>query len=373
MPEEHLLVHVIPDTANAGAENQARYLIGAQAASPEFNVEIIYFREGAVHSEFQQLGLPLRQLSTKLGSPYGLPQMAVALHRAYRDRAPTILHTWLPEANFVGALAASRWPATGLIAGQRSGNLERGMMRVRHGSRVIRARADHVIANSTEGKELLVDLGYDQERIAVIRNGFPQPMIDAISQADERGRIRDQLGIRGDTPVVGYVGRVDPAKDLDTLFAAMSLVWSELPSATLMMVGPHQHELRRFGISQPEAVRALGWVTPAWRVMPAFDVLACSSWTEGFSNAVCEALLAGVPAACTDTGDHAQVVRRAGGEVVPIRDPGRLGMAIVALLRARPGRREVGSAAARELSMDAVVTATEDVYRRALERRRHRR
>lgn len=369
---QRLLVHLIPDTANAGAENQARYLIAAQAALSECSVEIIYFREGAAQSEFRQLGLPMRKLSTKLRSPFGLPQLAFELYRAYRGRPPTILHTWLPEANFVGALAASRWPGTGLVAGQRSGNLERGMARVRYGSRIIRARADHVIANSGEGRDMLADLGYDETRVSVIRNGFPRPMIDTVGDVEERGRIRGRLGIAANTPVVGYVGRVDPAKDLETLFAAMSLVWDELPSTTLLMLGPQQSELSRFAIARPQAVRALGWVSPAWKLMPAFDVLACSSWTEGFSNSVCEALLSGLPVACTDTGDHVGVVKRAGGEVVPIRDPVQLGRAVVALLRNPPCREDTASAAARQLSMDGVVAATADVYRRALARRTSR-
>jgi glycosyltransferase involved in cell wall biosynthesis len=364
---------VIPDTANAGAENQARYLIAAQAALAKCSVEITYFREGAAHAEFRQLGLPMRKLSTRLWSPFGLPQLALGLYGAYRDRPPTILHTWLPEANFVGALAASRWPDTGLVAGQRSGALERGMTRVRYGSRIIRARADHVIANSVEGRDMLTDLGYDVTRVSVIRNGFPSPMIDAIGHAEEPGRIRDRLGIPENTPIVGYVGRVDSAKDLETLFGAMAFVWNELPSTTLVMLGPQESELSRFAISRPQAVRALGWVSPAWKLIPAFNVLACSSWTEGFSNSVCEALLSGVPVACTDTGDHVEVVRRAGGEVVPIRDPTQLGRAIVALLRAPPSRSDVGNTARRELSMDAVVAATAQVYRRALARRMTRR
>jgi glycosyltransferase involved in cell wall biosynthesis len=364
-----LVVHVIPDTANAGAENQARYLIAAQAARSEWNVEITYVREGVAHDDFRQLGLPMRKLSTRLGSTFGLPQLAFRLRFAYRDRTPAILHTWLPEANFVGALAASRWSATALVAAQRSGDLERGMARVRHASRIIRARADHVIANSVEGQAMLTELGYDPTRISVIRNGFPQPMIDAIANAEARAHVRDRLGIVGEAPVVGYVGRVDPAKDFDTLFAAMSVVWNELPATELVMVGPEKEELGKFAISRPEAVRAIGWVLSAWELMPAFDVLACSSWTEGFSNAVCEALLSGVPVACTETGDHTEVVERTGGKVVPTRDPQQLGQAILTLLKTPPRREDISGMAARDLSMDVVTAATADVYRCALARR----
>jgi glycosyltransferase involved in cell wall biosynthesis len=96
--------------------------------------------------------------------------------------------------------------------------------------------------------------------------------------------------------------------------------------------------------------------------MPAFDVVALSSWTEGHSNAVDEALVAGVPVATTNAGDHAEVVIRAGGRVVPVGRPELLGRAIIELLDEPPPSDKVRSNALPLLAMGRVIDATHDLY-----------
>lgn len=360
---------MIPDTADAGAERQARYLIQALARSSAWDVEIVYFRKGPAHQQFVELGVPLLQISAHGSSPLALLERAYGLVRAYWRRPPAILHTWLFEANFAGAIAARAWPGTSLIVSQRSGNLERETPRVLRASRVIRSRADHVISNSAEGFALLSQLGFDPRRMSIVGNGFPQAVTTATDRGDARARARAGLRIEPEAPLVGYVGRADPAKDLDTLFNALALVWERLPSAKLILIGPASDDLSRFSVARPDAVQTLGWVSDAVRLMPAFDVLVSSSWTEGHSNSVCEALLAGVPVACTATGDHVGVVQRAGGKVVPIRRPDALADAVLDLLRAPPEPDFIARTAAASLSIDQVVEATTTVYLDCVARR----
>lgn len=363
---------MIPDTANAGAENQARYLVEALSRHAGWAVEIVYFRRGAAHADFVSLGLPMRQLRSPIPAPFDLGHRALALRCAYQRRPPAILHTWLFEANFVGALAASGWPATGLVATQRSGNLERETPRALRWSRLIRARADEVIANSADGMALLSELGFDRSRTSLIRNGFPPAITHCQSAADERRLARERLGLDDATPVVGYVGRVDAAKDLGTMFGAMSRVWDTADTAKLFLLGPSEQELDPYPIARRDSVQALGWVPRPWELMSAFDVLVSSSWTEGHSNSVCEALLAGVPVACTSTGDHVQLVERTGGVVVPIRSPLELGAGILQLLSTRPSRQDVSRVARECLAMEPVVDATLESYARARDHRASR-
>jgi glycosyltransferase involved in cell wall biosynthesis len=96
--------------------------------------------------------------------------------------------------------------------------------------------------------------------------------------------------------------------------------------------------------------------------MPAFDVLALSSITEGHSNAVDEALVAGVPVATTNVGGHAPLVAEAGGRVVPVRRPDLLGAAILALLHCPPPRAQTRTVAASKLAMAPVIDATHMLY-----------
>lgn len=357
-----LVVHVLPETADAGAENQARYLLEGLAKRAGWELELAYFRVGRGHDRFERLGIPLRRVPTRRRLALDLYPRARALRALYRDRTPAILHTWLYEANIIGAVTARAWPGTRLLVTQRSGMLEQTTPHVRRSAWIINRRADQAIANSREGASWLRGLNFPAERISVIRNGFPSQGGLFPPWPAARIAARERLDLDAQIPVVGYVGRVHDAKDLPTLFAAMARVWAELPHSKLVMVGPSATELGGFEIARPERVLAIGWHQAPNGLVPAFDVLASSSWTEGHSNSVCETLLAGVPVACTATGDHIDIVRATGGRVVAIRHPEALAAALVALLRDPPDRSVTAIRAAELLSMAPVLDATEAIY-----------
>ena len=77
------------------------------------------------------------------------------------------------------------------------------------------------------------------------------------------------------------------------------------------------------------------------------DAYACSSESEGMSNALLEGMASGLPIVATDVGDHASIVReRVEGLIVPSGCIGSFGNAI-RLLASTPSLRERFGAAAR--------------------------
>jgi glycosyltransferase involved in cell wall biosynthesis len=286
----------------------------------------------------------------------------------YADRRPTIVHAWLDEANLVAALAVGRWPAAKLVISQRCARpAYRSVPYWPWALRALRSRVDHAIANSVDGLEYLRSLGYKPERTSLIRNGLPpEAGASEVPLEELRERARRRLGLQNDGPVVGFVGSANELKDLGTLFGAMARVLQEVPNARLLLVGPTGEDLRRLRLTPPDRTTALGWLPSPSYLMPAFDVLALSSRTEGHSNAVDEALLAGVPVATTDVGDHPEIVAETGGKVTPVRRPDALGAAILELLHRPPPREQIRTVAARRLAMAPVIDATHEIYMRLL-------
>jgi glycosyltransferase involved in cell wall biosynthesis len=89
----------------------------------------------------------------------------------------------------------------------------------------------------------------------------------------------------------------------------------------------------------------LGERTDVTDLMCAMDVLASSSWSEGFPNVLGEAMACGVPCVATDVGDSARVLGEF-GRIVPPCDSTSLSMAVTELLRLDPNERiELGTAA----------------------------
>ena len=137
------------------------------------------------------------------------------------------------------------------------------------------------------------------------------------------------------------------------------------PAAVLPAWAARAGELRDQGVDLPERVRALGWREHPADYLNAADLVAISSWTEGYSNVAAEALWLGRPVVTTDTGAHPALVRDCGGRVVPIRRPDLLGAAIVDLLGDPPAPEEVAATARAALGVDALVDATLAIYERA--------
>ena len=101
--------------------------------------------------------------------------------------------------------------------------------------------------------------------------------------------------------------------------------------------------IRDLGID--ERVYLLGERHDTPRITAALDIACSSSFEEGFSNVVGEAMACRVPCVVTDVGDSAWIVGET-GRVVPPRDSEALCTAWQELV-------EMGSAARRELGVKA--------------------
>lgn len=362
--EPPTVLHLLPETGEAGAEKQARYLLDELNLSGRWRVEIAYFRAGRGHHRFAALGLPLHEVPLRSRLMIDLPGRVLRTRRLIERRRVSLVHAWLNEANLVAALAVGRRTPPKVIISQRCA--EAAYAEARYwpwALRSIRSRVDHAISNNTDGIRFLGTLGYAPGRMSLISNGIPfVERGDAAERTTAGASVRAQLGLGPDEPVVGFVGRADPFKDLGTLFEAMKVVRARCPEAHLVLIGPTGEQLQSLGLTLPARAKAIGWHQNPRLLMPAFDVLAVSSITEGHSNAVDEALTDGIPVATTDVGDHPVLVAALGGRVVPPRRADLLGHAILELLSEPTEREALRARAAERLSMHAVLAATEDVY-----------
>ena len=156
--------------------------------------------------------------------------------------------------------------------------------------------------------------------------------------------MRAALGIPGDAPLLGYVGRLDAMKDIPTLCAGVAEAARHVPGLRAVFCGAGLEEgnaemrslLAAHGLT--ETVRLLGARDDVPALMAGFDCLALSSCSEGFPNVLGEAMASGVPCVTTDVGDAALVVGET-GRVVPRGDTEALGRAVAEVLGLPPEDR----------------------------------
>ena len=168
---------------------------------------------------------------------------------------------------------------------------------------------------------------------------------------EERLRLRADSGISAQAPVVVYVGRLAPEKELASLLEAFALVRRKQSDAQLIVVGDGperaalQAESQRLGLS--EAVRFTGR-QPMDRVrefLKMADIFALVSRLEGFPCSLIEAMSTGLAAIVSRIPANKQLIDDgvhglSGG----VRNASELAEALLRLIDNPEQRQQMGQA-----------------------------
>lgn len=224
---------------------------------------------------------------------------------------------------------------------------------------------DHVVVVAERLRPAYAALpGYGAARASVIPNGVRPP----------RGRseetMRAELGIAPEAVCVGAVARLVGQKRLDRLVDAVARLPSDV-HCILAGDGPLRGALERRAAALGIAGRVhfLGYRRDVGEVLPALDVFVATSDQEGMSNAMLEALAAGVPVISTDVSGTDEALRpgpdgTAPGVVVAF-DTASVEDAIRALL-VDAARRGAMAAAARRRARAFALPRVLDAWERVL-------
>ncbi len=242
--------------------------------------------------------------------------------------------------------------------------------------------ADARIAVSSSMAEDVRALIGEAHPVHVVPNGVDT----AVFRPMDRDAARRDLGWPPDAAYVVSVGQVREIKGFDRLVG----VWSEVRRCAgdvrLVLVGPGIGErtyerrlwdqIRRHGLG--DAVVHVGQQEPEQvaRMLAAADLFALATRSEGWCNAIHEALAVGTPVVATDVGgNREQVTDETLGLLVPFGDAAALAGAVVTAL-ARDWDRPAIAAVGGQRSWLRCATETMAVFEDVLgkgqaTRRRH--
>lgn len=269
---------------------------------------------------------------------YQLLRAMVRFWRLTRDVQPDVLHAYLQMTNFIGSLVGRAAGVRKIITSRRALGTHQDRQPYRKWlDKIANVLSDRVTVNSSAvGRDTIFRDGIAPEKLVLIRNALD---LDRFSeQVGTRDAVRKSLGLAENELGIIKVGNLIPYKGHADLINALPKVLEKNSAVRLFLVGEDrgiQVDLERLASSLGVTGRVyfLGQRDDVPSLLMAMDLYAMASHEEGSSNALLEAMAAGLPIVATDVGGNREALEDGrAGMLVPPHDPGSLSLAIGKLL-----------------------------------------
>lgn len=311
--------------AIGGAERQIVELAKGLHARGQRVAVAMFYGNGPLMAELQEVGIPTFDL--KKSGRWDAIGFFVRLVRLVSNWKPSVIYSFLGVPNIVAVSMKHLFPDVLTVLGVRASNMDLDqydwLLKVSYFLEGKLSRfADLIICNSSAGYRYASTQGFPKNKMVVIPNGIDTQYFQF--DLEGRRRVRSAWGLPDDGILIGLVARLDPMKDHATFLEAARCAIRERHNLHFVCVGSGPIDYAR-GLRERAAALGLNdrliWAgaqdeMPA--VYSALDISSSSSsFGEGFSNAIAEAMACGVPCVVTDVGDSAYIVSETGIVVSP--------------------------------------------------------
>ncbi|MGB6687638.1 MAG: glycosyltransferase family 4 protein [Terracidiphilus sp.] len=261
-----------------------------------------------------------------------------------------------PKAGLLGGLAARVAGVPVRIYMLRGLKLDRATGLKRHlllaAERVAAACAQTVLCNSKSLRDESLALRIAPEAKLKLLGSGSSNGVNTERFSPGPSEIKSQLGLRRESPVVGFVGRLTRDKGIPELIEAFASILRAEPETHLLLVGwfdASEDALSpalQANIESHRRIHLTGYVVDTAPYYRAMDLLVLPTWREGFPNVVLEAAATGIPVVTTEcTGSRDSVVPEVTGLLIPPGYPEAIAESVFKLLHDPARRHRMGQAA----------------------------
>ena len=304
---------------------------------------------------------------------------AVVLRRLMREHRTEILHTFFETSDlWAGAIARLCGVPVQISSRRDMGILRSWKHKLAY--RLLSGQFAQVQCVSGQVRQYAVSTdGLAAGRVVTIHNGLPESRI----QPDQgREEARRALGLEKASHVVSTVAHIRRVKGVDVFVKMAARLAARYPEAVFLVAGEnhqpaHYAELQAMvAASGLEGnVRFLGGLNDVSHLLHASDVFCMLSRNEGLSNAILEAMAAGVPCVATRVGGNPELVEPGANGMLVANEDDEAAAEAVSFLFDRPEEAarmgENGQARVRDrFSESAMMQRLCEEYERLLPRER---
>ncbi len=366
----HVLLVVDQFSKTLGGAERIILKLGALLPSYGFRASILALSIDPTIPELKSPPCPVYLLPIQSTHDLTALRAALALKQFLKQQNVKIVNTFFESSDIWAGLVTKTMSKAKLVWSRR----DMGILRARKHSiayRLMAGAPDAVFAVSDQVRRHCIEVDrIDPDRVKTIYNGLSLSSWGAPTRpAKPPGEF-----------LVTTVGNIRRIKGHDLFIKAAAAIMPQFPKASFTIAGDIldpayfaelQSLVHDLGLSNH--FRFDGGVTDLRRHLAMADIFVLPSRSEGFSNALVEAMVSSLPVVATDVGGNSEAVQDgATGWIVPSEDSTALTSAIVKLLSDPALAKSMGAAgrdrAIENFTIETMMKRITDAYGTLLSR-----
>lgn len=311
-PRVHVLFIIDELCEMGGAERMLLKTVRLLPAD-RFRCSILTFRVNRNAEALKDIPCPLHVLPLKKTYDWNALKVAKQIRRIVQQEQVSIVHTFFETSDLWAGPIARLSGCPVLISSRR----DLGILRSRKhkiGYKVMGRLYDAVLAVSPQVRDFCIEHdGLDPDKVRTLFNGMEN---EQVQRSRGRAAMRQEMGIADETSVITTVGNIRRVKGIDVLVQAAQRVCRKYPRALFLIVGRKseqeycrelENKIATLGLTHN--FRFLGSREDVFPLLRMSDIFCLPSRSEGFSNALIEAMACRLPCVATDVGGNSEVIK----------------------------------------------------------------
>ena len=351
------IIIVIDSLDGGGAESQAIKL--ANGLNKEnVNVTLFPLRSGGALTKHAK-DLDIKIVEGDFQSSRDIKSLVkgfILLCKTIRSNNPAIVHTFLPLSNFIGSLAGLISKARYTITSRR-GLIKLNYLKKRWRlfDKISNFLSDKIIVNTEAIIDEMINVDdVDLDKVICIRNGINLNKFNIKNY--RRNDMRSKLALSSCDfawAKVANFSSIKGHKDLINAFKDIHIKYN----SKLFLIGKDNGTLKELkdlvntkGLENK--IKFLGFREDIPEILLAMDGYICASHTEGFSNAILEAMASGLPIIATNVGGNSEIIKhKKNGLLIKSKDQNAIASTMIKIMK--------DSTLSQKISEDAKKTVNE--------------
>ncbi|HQU72929.1 MAG TPA: glycosyltransferase family 4 protein [Calditrichia bacterium] len=308
MKQRIKVAHIVNHVGPAGKEKGIIKLVDHQD-DRIFDIHIVVLNHISYPDALKLERFKLNLLEIPPGNQ--ILKTARYLSKIFREEDYHIIHTHSWGTLVEGVLGAKLAGSPVVIHGEHGSFPDGFPQRVMQN--VVWRLADRILSVSGILADKLAEtIGFPRGRMEVILNGVDETLF--FPDPDLRKDFRERFDFAEDDFIIGAIGRLFPVKNYPMLFRAVRLMKDRGVRFKVAIVGGgvgDMEDVAKELIDELEIgdhIHMLGFQKEVNTMLNGFDVFTLTSFSEGCSNVIQEAMFAGRPVVATRVGGNPELV-----------------------------------------------------------------